>query len=248
MLRSSTALALFALTVSTSATAEAPAKRNPWLDVPDLLEARHLTENNWIWVRCKGALHTSPRQAECTISQLLISKPEPKTSTRAEIDRVTRAWSNDTQRTCSAYLNDKSSPRASSRRKYRADMAAACKAQDLELLKKVMLSQVEHEEQSCELTQVPPETVLFTQVNENTWSYTSDPRLSNCGITTVRTLWRGDSGVTAPWNYTQTRTVPPNAPKSDNPFLDCSGFKTDTSEWVFFDHDPVPLGCTFAGY
>lgn len=248
MLRSSLALSLFTLTISTSATAEAPAKRNPWLDIPDLLEARHLTENNWIWVRCKALPHTSPRQTECGISQLLISKPEPKTEARLDIERVTRTWTSDTQRLCASYVSDKAAPRASSRRKYRADMAAACKAQDLEQLKRVMMAQVEHEEQSCELTQTPIETVVFTQVNENTWSSTSDPRLSNCGITTVRTLWRADSGVTAPWSFTQTRTVPPNAPKSDNPFVDCSGFTTSTSEWVFFDHDPIPLGCTFAGY
>jgi hypothetical protein len=248
MLRSSKALVLFALTISTSATAEAPAKRNPWLDLPDLLEARHLTENNWIWVRCKALPHTSPRQAECGISQLVISKPAPKTEARLEIERVTSNWSNETQRLCAAYVNDKATPRASSRRKYRADMAAACRAQDLEQLRRVMLGQVEHEEQSCELTQTPLETVVFTQVNENTWSATSDPRLSNCGITTVRTLWRADSGVTSPWSFTQTRTVPPNAPKSENPFVDCSGFTTSTSEWVFFDHDPIPLGCAFAGY
>ena len=77
MLRSSLALSLFTLTISTSATAEAPAKRNPWLDIPDLLEARHLTENNWIWVRCKALPQASPRHAECGISQLLIAKPEP---------------------------------------------------------------------------------------------------------------------------------------------------------------------------
>jgi hypothetical protein len=248
MLRRSLVFALFASTVSTAATAEAPAKRNPWLDLPDLIEARHLTQNNWIWIRCNAIQNTSPRAAACTLSQLTISKPEVQTATRAEIERLTRTWSSETQRACSSYVNDKTPRRAASRRKYRADLVAACQAKELEQLERVMLDHVEHEEQSCELTQSPPESIVFTQINENTWSAASDPRLSACGITTVRTLWRADSGVGTPWSLTQTMTVPPNAPKSENPFLDCSGFKTSTAEWVFFDHDPIPLGCAFAGH
>ncbi len=248
MLRRSLAVALFASTVSTAATAEAPARRNPWLDLPDLIEARHLTENNWIWVRCNAIQNTNPRTAACALSQLTISPPEPQARARAEIERLTETWSSDTERACSTYVNEKTPPRAASRRQYRADLAAACQAKDLEQLKRVMLGRVEHEEQSCELTQAPPETIVFTQIDENTWSAASDPRLSSCGITTVRTLFRADSRTVTPWNLTQTMTVPPNARKSENPFLDCSGFKTSTSEWVFFDHDPIPLGCAFAGH
>jgi hypothetical protein len=113
----------------------------------------------------------------------------------------------------------------------------ACRAKDARAVASLLATAWEKEAKTCRIISGPPHEDVFTQVNEKTWTKTVD---GMCG-TSVMTLWRHEADDSF-WNYSQVRSVMPNAPTDS--LLGCDKISTRT-DWVFWDRPSMPVACTF---
>jgi hypothetical protein len=223
---------------TTTAIADSPRKKNPWLDLPEVSAARETAGKSYMWVKCQAIPDTSPRRARCTISQVFVNAPK---SMNAELAKIiepmarTGKWSKDAANLCKGAGKEKP-VKTPELRDWAESVAKACKAKDAKAIAALIASAAAKDAKTCTLSFFSSEEV-FTQTNEKTWTKTVT---AICG-TSVATLWRQDVNDLF-WNYSQVMSVMPNAPTDT--LLSCDKLDTRT-DWLFWDRPLLPIGCEF---
>jgi hypothetical protein len=232
------------LTITTEVAAE-PSK-DPWLDLPRVLNARETDGKSYMWVTCEAIPNARPRQARCTFSQFIITKPRASLppADREILERMAKTgqWTAEATKACgSDAMSGKSPdpanlPKTPELRQVFIAIREACHKKDAEGLARLLFAQAEKEAKTCSVT-FSSDVEVFVQRNSDTWSTT---QTGPCG-TTVMTLWRMSSAMSL-WSYSQARSISPNAP-TDN-LLGCDKLSTRT-DWQWWDRPTLPIGCEF---
>lgn len=239
--------AILATTVTSAAPKTVKKKADPWLDVPRMASAGSPTEQSVITVDCALVTGTTPRRAQCTMTQAMVIGPlsASRLSERnAELDQLAKAkgpLAKHMRASCTKKVIAEVAARATlpEEQTYVGKYKDACATKDaVKLVNALRWHLTNVEAHQCDLEAIGYQEE-FTQQDANTWTTTKAGLL--CNTTTVMTLWRkpGDSL----WNYKQVRSVPPNA----DPTL-CSGLSQTPTEWRWDATRTRCLGCKFFSF
>jgi hypothetical protein len=237
MWKESVMLAVAAALVATSVNAEPPRKRpDPKLDTPRVWAAREVGATNWLWADCKPVAESSPRQMRCNVTQASVRRRTPDATSAKMAETIAGAlrWTKDATAACWA-VDRTSLPTTPELRERAVAFSNACKAKDWRALAALLKTQADEQARACDVTLAPPKEDVFTQHDENTWVHTVD---GACG-TIVYTIWRRKY-VDQQWNFTQVKSVVPNADK-DTLCGDVSA--TPRTDWLGEDRPTVKLTC-----
>jgi hypothetical protein len=228
---------LAAALVAWSASAEPPRpRRDPKLDTPRVWAAREVGATNWLWADCTLVPETSPRQARCAVTQASVRRRTPDATTAKMAEAIAGAlrWTKDATAACWA-VDRTSLPTSPELRDRALAFSNACKAKDWRALAALLKTQADEQAHACDVSLAPPKEDVFTQRDENTWVHTVE---GACG-TIVYTIWRRKY-VDQQWNFTQVKSVVPNAEKGT---LCADLAATPRTDWVNDDRPTVKLSC-----
>jgi hypothetical protein len=246
--------------VANPAGAETRKKVDRSSDLPGVLDARHVSENNWLSVRCLQVAQSQPRQADCEFNSVRVSDPQTPTKEIELWKGIASAgkWTAQLEGGCKS--NFRAVRKSPEQIELRRKILESCKNRSASGYATAMIDELVKEAQMCRVSQGLAFTWRFTQVNADTWTYTTNVAaidqevqkllskaggalgMPDCHATVTATLWRntGDDSGSYFWNYSQVRAVPPNDP------AECAAL-TKSNEWLFFDHDRIPLTCRYLG-
>jgi hypothetical protein len=189
-----------------------------------------------MWVVCTPLPDTKPRQARCSVTQANVRKrtPDPTTVKLAESVASGLRWTKDAAAAC-WHADRTGLPTTPALRERALAFSAACKAKDWRSLAGLLRSQVAEDSRSCDVALAPPKEDVYTQRDENTWTYTLD---GACGAVAY-TIWRRKY-TDQHWNFTQVKSVPPNAEKGTI----CGDLSpVPRTDWLTDDRPALELGC-----
>jgi hypothetical protein len=228
---------LAAALVASGVNAEPAKKRpDPKLDTPRVWAAREVGATNWLWADCTLVPEASPRQVRCAVTQATVRRRTPDPTTAKMADSIAQAlrWTKDATAACWA-VDRTGLPATPELRERALAFSNACKAKDWRALANLLKVQAEEQAHTCDVSLAPPKEDVFTQRDENTWSRTVE---GACG-TIVYTIWRRKY-VDQHWNFTQVKSLVPNAEK-DTACADLPA--TPRTDWLDEDRPSVKLGC-----
>lgn len=223
--------------VSASVAAEQPRRRaDGKLDTPRVWAARESGATNWLWADCTPIPDTLPRQVRCAVTQASVRQrtPDPTTARMADAIASALRWTKDAAAAC--WAADRTSLPATPELRERAlAFTTACKAKDWRTLAALLKAQAEEQARTCDVSLAPPKEDVFTQRDENTWVHTVD---GACG-TIVYTIWRRNY-TAQHWNFTQVKSLFPNAEKGT---LCADMSSTPRTDFLDEDRPSVKLRC-----
>jgi hypothetical protein len=223
--------------VASSVSAEPPKKRpDPKLDTPRVWAAREVGATNWLWADCTAIPETTPRQAHCTVTQASVRRRTPDATSAKMAETIAGAlrWTKDATAACWA-VDRTSLPTTPELRDRALAFSNACKTKDWRALSTLLKAQADEQARSCDVSLAPPKEDVFTQRDENTWVHRVE---GACG-TIVYTIWRRRY-VDQHWNFTQVKSVVPNAAEGS---LCADLAATPRTDWVDDDRPSVKLTC-----